>query len=124
MLCDPLPDPNNERDLTTFITIWKESNDKTLEECGKNCQTSEDVIREMQNILGEALSNYEQSKVEWCYNYMREMRSIVLKKFDAICAHTLEYIENHTRYTAEELEKLANKGPGGRKSDSNIRPEF
>ncbi len=78
----------------------------------------------MQNILGEALSNYEQSKVQWCYNYMREMRSIVLKKFDAICAHTLEYIENHTRYTAEELEKLANKGPGGRKSDSNIRPEF
>jgi hypothetical protein len=47
LLCDPLPDPNNERDLTTFITIWKESNDKTLEECGKNCQTSEDVIREM-----------------------------------------------------------------------------
>ena len=55
---------------------------------------------------------------------MRDMRSIVLKKFDSICAHTLEYIENHTRYTAEELEKLANKGPGGRKSDSIIRPEF
>jgi len=70
------------------------------------------------------LSNYNTDKVQWCYNYMREMRSIVNKKFDAICAHILEYIENHTRYTAEELEKLANKGPGGRKSDSNIRPEF
>jgi hypothetical protein len=56
---------------------------------------------------------------------MREMRSIVLKKFDSICAHTLEYIENHTKYTQEELEKMANKGgPGGRKSDSNIRPDF
>ncbi len=24
LLCDPLPDPENERDLTTFITMWKE----------------------------------------------------------------------------------------------------
>lgn len=72
----------------------------------------------MQNILGEALSNYEQSKVEWCYNYMREMRSIVLKKFDSICAHTLEYIENHTKYTAQELEDMKkNAGSGARKSD-------
>jgi hypothetical protein len=62
-MCDPLPDPTNERDLTTFITIWKETTDKTLEECGKNCQTSEDVIRQMQNILGEALSNYNIDKV-------------------------------------------------------------
>ncbi len=23
--CDPLPDPENERDLTTFITMWKEA---------------------------------------------------------------------------------------------------
>lgn len=80
----------------------------------------------MQNILGEALSNYEQSKVEWCYNYMREMRSIVLKKFDSICAHTLEYIENHTKYTKEELEEMQkrNNGGGARKSDSTVRNDF
>lgn len=24
LACDPLPDPINERDLTTFITLWKE----------------------------------------------------------------------------------------------------
>lgn len=27
LLCDPLPDPENERELTTFITLWKESKD-------------------------------------------------------------------------------------------------
>ena len=28
LACDPLPDPENEKDLTTFITLWKESKDK------------------------------------------------------------------------------------------------
>jgi hypothetical protein len=23
LACDPLPDPENEKDLTTFITLWK-----------------------------------------------------------------------------------------------------
>lgn len=25
--CDPLPDPEDEKDLTTFITLWKEAKD-------------------------------------------------------------------------------------------------
>ena len=35
--CDPLPDPENEKDLTTFITLWKEETDKTMDEAVKNC---------------------------------------------------------------------------------------
>ena len=27
ILCDPLPDPEDEKDLTTFITLWKETQD-------------------------------------------------------------------------------------------------
>lgn len=30
LACDPLPDPENEKDLTTFITLWKESKDTTI----------------------------------------------------------------------------------------------
>ena len=94
-----------------------------MPECTKNCQTSEDVIRQMQYIYGEALSNYNTEKVEWCQVYMKRMREIVHKKFDAISAFTLEYIENHTKFTAEELEKQKNN-PNTRKNDSNVRPEF
>jgi hypothetical protein len=59
----------------------------------------------MQSILGEALANYNNEKVEWCQGYVSKMREIVHKKFDAIAAFTLEYIENHTKFTPEELEK-------------------
>jgi len=30
LACDPLPDPTNERDLTCYITLWKEMEDKDL----------------------------------------------------------------------------------------------
>ena len=122
-MCDPLPDPENERDLTTFITLWKESKDKTLKETAEQCQVSEDVIRSMQNILGEALANYNHDKVRWCQEYMKEMRNIVISKYDAISAYILEYIENYTKIPPEEMEKLKNT-IGGRKNESNIRQEF
>jgi len=66
LACDPLPDPNNERDLSTFITLWKEDTDKDLLTAVSNCQVAEDVIVEMQNIQGEALSMYDGKKLEWC----------------------------------------------------------
>lgn len=36
IICDPLPDPNDEKDLTTFITLWKESIDNDWEQAVKN----------------------------------------------------------------------------------------
>lgn len=43
LACDPLPDPDNEKDLTTFITLWKEVNDKDFETAVRQSQTAEDV---------------------------------------------------------------------------------
>lgn len=51
---------------------------------------------------------------------MSMMREIVIHKFDAISALTLEYIENHIKIPPEEMEKLKNT-IGGRKNESNIR---
>lgn len=87
--------------------MWNELKDKTLEECVHHCQTSEEVIRQMQNILGNALSNYNASKVEWCNEYMNQMRQMIFEKYDDITSHILEYIEDYTKYTKEELAKLS-----------------
>ena len=56
LACDPLPDPEDEKDLTTFITLWKESEDKTMEEAVKNCQIGENVIHAISRLLTEAQS--------------------------------------------------------------------
>lgn len=84
---------------------------------------SEDVIRVMQNILGEAHANFNSEKVRWCEHYMAIMREIVLHKFDSISAHILEYIELQTKIPPEEMERLKNT-LGSRKNESNIRQEF
>ena len=47
LACDPLPDPENEKDLTTFITLWKEAKDKTMGAAAKNSQTAENVNKEI-----------------------------------------------------------------------------
>jgi len=37
LACNHLPDPYNERDLTSFMTLWSERPDKTLTEAIDNC---------------------------------------------------------------------------------------
>ena len=64
--CNPLPDPDNEKDLTTFITLWKEQQDKGLKESVTNCQVAEDVIKKINLMLWEAMSQYDYAKIKWC----------------------------------------------------------
>jgi protein involved in sex pheromone biosynthesis len=44
-IINPLPDPDDEKDLTTFITLWREGKDKSMAEAVDNCQTAENVIK-------------------------------------------------------------------------------
>jgi hypothetical protein len=62
----------------------------------------------MQNIYGNALANFDHSKVEWCEYYMGQMRHLIFQKYDDVTAHILEYIEDYIKYTKEELIKLQN----------------
>jgi hypothetical protein len=82
--CDPLPDPNDEKDLTTFITLWREAKDQTLAEAARNCQIAENVIKAINLIYGEALSQYDHKKIKWCQDYIEEIRNIMITKYDEI----------------------------------------
>ena len=82
LACNPLPDPNNERDLSSFITLWKESKDADLASSIRNCQIAENVIYEMQNIYGDAIAMYDFKKLDWCKDYIKQLRDIEIRKFD------------------------------------------
>jgi hypothetical protein len=60
----------------------------------------------MNEILGDSLSNYRMEKVQWCYDYINDMRATTREKFDQVSAYLLEYIEDHIRYTEQELKEL------------------
>ena len=123
LACDPLPDPEDEKDLNTFITLWKESKDATFKDAIDNCQMAENVIKGLNTILAEAIAQYDTQKIKSCQNYIKEIREITSEKFDHISAHVLTYIENYTKYTDEEIaaerEKSLNK-----KIDFSKKPEF
>jgi len=86
LACDPLPDPSNEKDLTTFITLWNEQNDKDLRSAVDNCQTAENVIKSINLIYCEALAQYDYIKIKWCRDYIKELRDIILRKYDEVSA--------------------------------------
>ena len=63
MACDPLPDVDDERDLTSFITLWSEGKDLTLEQAIQNAQIAEDIVKSMQDIQGDALAMYNNDRL-------------------------------------------------------------
>ena len=101
--CDPLPDVDRETDLNSFITQWKETKMQSLGEAIEYAQTSENVIRSLQDKRGEALAMYDREKLQWCHDYMDKLRGIELAKFDEVSAHILEYMDLHTKLTEEEI---------------------
>ena len=63
MKCDPLPDVDDERDLTSFITLWSEGKDLDLAQAIQNAQISEDIVKSMQDIQGDALAMYNTERL-------------------------------------------------------------
>ena len=82
LACDPLPDPDEEKELTTFITLWREKKDPSLLVAVENSQTAEDVVRAINKIKSEALATYDYAKIEWCNAYIKEIRQIIHQKYD------------------------------------------
>ena len=103
MACNHLPDPYNERDLTSFMTLWAERPDKTLTEAIDNCQTAETVNSVMQDISGEAMAVGNSDKLVWCNKYIEGLREIELRKYDEITSYIFEYMEVHSKRTPEEI---------------------
>ena len=118
--CDPLPDVDRETDLNYFITQWRETKDTDLKEAITSSQIAENVVRSMQVKKGEALAEYNTPLLDWCRDYTDRLRKIELRKFDEITAHVFEYMDVHTRMTAEEIQQQnENKRGGNRAGDSN-----
>jgi len=123
LACDPLPDPENEKDLTTFITLWREQVDGSMEEAVNNCQTAEDVIKAINLLLAEAMAQYDYNKIQWCQDYIEKIREIIIHKYDVISTFILTHIEKYTRYSHEELEEQKELYPN-RKFDKNEKPDI
>jgi len=70
------------------------------------------------------MSQYDYPKIQWCQNYIDELRSIMKDKYDTISSDIMTYISNYTKYTDEEIEKLNEENTGGRKKDFSQRDDF
>jgi cancer susceptibility candidate protein 1 len=107
--CSYLPDPNDERDLTTFLRLWEENKEKDLIECLENCGTSEAINNKLYEILYDARSEFQKEKEEWCKYYIVKLKRMSKFKIDEITQKVMENIEIHLLLTEEEKSKLTSK---------------
>jgi Cancer susceptibility candidate 1 N-terminus len=121
---NPLPDASMETELTTFITLWKDSKDKELKQTIERCQMAEEVLKDMQTIKGEAMAMYDGSKLEWCNNFASQLRELELRKYDEVTAKVLEYMDEYLKLTPEEKKEAEAKGKKAGKAgvDVNMAP--
>ena len=81
------------------------------------CQIAENVIRSMQDKLGEAKSMYDREMEDWCNRYIQVLRGIELTKFNEISAKVLEFMDVHTKLTPEQIAKNQDNNKRGAKGD-------
>jgi len=57
-----------------------------LTEAVKNCQTAENVVKLINELLAESMAQYnytmQNNGVPWCHNYINKIRAIILHKYD------------------------------------------
>ena len=66
---ESLPDPTDERDLTTHLRLWEESRDNSLTKCIENWKTAEQINDKIYELFYEAKSEFQKDKIEWWEYY-------------------------------------------------------
>jgi Cancer susceptibility candidate 1 N-terminus len=118
--CESLPDPTDERDLTTHLRLWEEARDNSLAKCIDNCKTAEQINDKIYELLYEAKAEFHKDKADWCEYYADKMMKMCRIKFNEITKYIMDHIEEFSVYTEQEKEELRRQS---KKFDA-LKPNF
>jgi hypothetical protein len=104
-----LPNPNNAKDLNAYITIWHEDKETLLDECTSSCQDTEELCKELIEMLYEAKCSGDNAKAVWCMEYLKTLRSLEREKISQITLYMLENLEKELERNEEEKAIIAGK---------------
>ena len=118
----------NESELCTHLSWIEITKTKTPEELALYIQENEDIISNMQEIMGESLAEYDYDKINYCAGYWRNLRKVCLLKVGEYSQHVLEHLEDHLIMTEEEKRvidasnknKISNKEDPYEKEEANL----
>ena len=117
---ESLPDPTDERDLTTHLRLWEESRDNSLTKCIENWKTAEQINDKIYELFYEAKYEFQKDKIEWWEYYIDKMMKMNRIKFNEITKYIMDHIEEFIIYSEQEKEMLKKQS----KKVDNIKPNF
>jgi len=108
--CSVIPDPNNESDLNSFISVWKdepvcenihEPNTKTLEEQLPDIETI--LCIDILNEYSKALDEKDDIEIEKLYNHIKTIYTIINDKYDKLSYLLLENMPSEINDQSENF---------------------
>eukprot|EP00002_Diphylleia_rotans_P011139 TRINITY_DN2206_c0_g1_i5.p1 TRINITY_DN2206_c0_g1~~TRINITY_DN2206_c0_g1_i5.p1 ORF type:complete len:645 (+),score=159.67 TRINITY_DN2206_c0_g1_i5:218-2152(+) len=105
--CNVRPDPLIERDLNTFVSTWKEEEEKDLERVLRQVQFVEQIIEDIQKALAEVEERRNMSTARRLKDAILELRSIALQKIDFATADILQFADEHASAKNEVQKSIA-----------------
>ena len=106
---NPLPDPKDIKDLNAYLSLWADERETTLEACVTNCQRSEEISKQIMDVLAEAKCDEDTAKIGWCVEYLAKIRTLARQKMNQITLYILENIEKYIMHTEEEKKAILGK---------------
>lgn len=70
------------------------------------------------------MAMYDEKLLKWTQHYAEMIREISIVKYDAISSHILEFIEQYTKLTPDEIKKLKDTNKARGKGDLTVREKF
>lgn len=70
------------------------------------------------------MAMFDEKSLNWCQHYSEMIRDISIVKYDAISSHILEFIEQYTKLTPDEIKKLKDTNKARGKGDLTVREKI
>nr|CDS17091.1 cancer susceptibility candidate protein 1 [Echinococcus granulosus] len=105
LLCDGLPNPIIEREINTYMSLWRTNEDRiSMEDVMVDSVNAMKLIDELQTLIADLDENY--SELERYRKVMQELRELVQEKVNRACVETLTKASHYADPETANLQKI------------------
>mmetsp|Transcript_36791 Transcript_36791/g.104747 ORF Transcript_36791/g.104747 Transcript_36791/m.104747 type:complete len:649 (-) Transcript_36791:194-2140(-) len=91
--CTSRPNVAFENEITTYMTLVRETPPIEIEDALRKCRESEDIVGDLMELYCKAKEEGDTARQEWCMRYVHAIRELEIEQIDEATAYLLQYIE-------------------------------